>query len=358
MTANSSPIPLAEEANALAARIDDAADIDALAGLAPEIRQLGMALLGLDAGAGFVTGILSTLNDRLATRVIVLIKPRHRLPAAGWCWLNMGSEGRGEQTFVTDQDNGLVFSAADHAEARALRPFLLAMAREVNAALDACGFPLCKGGIMAGNEKWCLSLQEWQQHFGGWILTPEPEALLNATIFFDLRPQFGDVTLAQYLRQYLQRLAPQANGFLHMMAANAVAVSPPLGRIRDLVGDQQKGGMIDLKTYGSRLFVDAARVLGLAAGSAAVGTVERLREAGAARGISPSDIKASILAFRHLQRIRLLDQYAKIQRGEQADNLLAPESLDPVDRQTLVECLKQARRLQYALQRSFSLEGL
>jgi CBS domain-containing protein len=358
MVAGLSPIPLAEEAKALAARIAGATDIDTLAGLAPAVHQLGMALLDLDAGAGFVAGILSTLNDRLATRVITLIKPRHRLPAAGWCWLNMGSAGRGEQTFVTDQDNGLVFSATDHAEARALRPILLAMAREVNAALDACGFPLCRGGIMAGNEKWCLSLQEWQRHFSGWILTPEPEALLNATIFFDLHPQFGDATLAQDLRQYLQRLAPQADGFLHMMAANAIAVAPPLGRIRDLVGDQRKGGMIDMKTYGSRLFVDAARVLGLAAGSAAVGTVARLREAGAVRGISPLDIKASILAFRQLQRIRLADQHAKIRRGAPADNLLAPDSLDPVDRQTLVECLKQVRRLQYALQRSFGLAGL
>lgn len=358
MNAGASPIPLADDAKALAERIDGAPGIDVLARIAPEVRQFGMALLDLDAGAGFVTGVLSSLNDRLASRVIAVIKPRHRLPAAGWCWLNLGSEGRGEQTFVTDQDNGLVFSAADHAEARALRPFLLAMAREVNAALDACGFPLCKGGIMAGNEKWCLSLQEWQQHFASWILTPEPEALLNATIFFDLRPQFGDATLAQTLRQYLQRLAPQANGFLHMMAGNAVAVSPPLGRIRDLVGDQRQGGLIDLKTYGSRLFVDAARVLGLAAGSAAVGTVERLREAGPARGISPPDITASVLAFRHLQRIRILDQHAKIRRGEAADNLIAPDSLDPVDRQMLVECLKQARRLQYALQRSFGLEGL
>jgi CBS domain-containing protein len=358
MTSGSSPIPLAEEAKVLAASIDDAPDVDALASLAPEIRQLAVALLDLDAGAGFVTHILSELNDCLTARVLTLVKPRHRLPAAGWCWLNMGSEGRGEQTFVTDQDNGLVFSASDHAEARALRPFLVAMAKEVNAALDACGFPLCKGGIMAGNDKWCLSLQEWQQHFSGWILTPEPEALLNATIFFDMRPHFGDETLAHSLRQYLQRLAPQANGFLHMMAANAVAVSPPLGRVRDLVGDQEQGGMIDLKTYGSRLFVDAARVLALAAGSAAVGTVTRLREAAPARGINARDVAASVLAFQHLQRIRLLDQHAKMGRGEPADNLLSPDSLNPLDRQILVECLKQARRLQHALQRTFRLEGI
>lgn len=358
MSADPSPIPLADEAESLAARIDDAHGIDELTGLAREIRRLGMALFDLDAGAGFVTAILSALNDRLAGRAIALTVPRYRLPPAAWCWLSMGSEGRGEQTFVTDQDNGLVFHAADHAEAKALRPHFLAMAQDVNAALDACGFPLCKGGIMAGNERWCLSLQEWQKHFAHWILTPEPEALLNATIFFDLRPLFGDAGLAQRLREYLQKTAPQNNGFLHMMAANAVAVAPPLGRIRDLVGDPRHGGLIDLKALGSRLFVDAARVLALATGSAAVATVERLREAGPARGVSPKDVTASVLAFRQLQRIRLLDQHAKIMRGQAADNRLAPEGLDPVDYRILVECLKQARRLQYALERSFSLEGL
>jgi len=358
MTATPSVMPLADEVADLALRIDCAPDVGALAGLASEIRGVAIALIEQDAGAGILTQVMSTLNDGVSRRIIALVVPRHRLPAAGWCWLTLGSEGRSEQTFVTDQDNGLVFSAADHAEARMLRPLFLAMAQEVNGALDACGMPLCKGGIMAGNEQWCLSVEEWQRSFSTWILTPEPQALLNATIFFDFRAQYGDESLALALRQHLQRLAPQAAGFLHMMAANAVAVEPPLGRLRDFVSQEGQQGRVDLKKHGSRLFVDATRVFALSAGIAPVGTVPRLRESVMAARLNGQDMAAAVLAFRHLQRIRLLDQHRKLAAGQMPDNLLDPDTLNALDRRILVESLKQARRLQHALRQTFRLEGL
>jgi CBS domain-containing protein len=351
-------MPLADEVAELERRIAGAPDIGTLAALASEIRGLAIALIEQDAGAGILTQVMSALNDSLSRRTIALVVPRHRLPAAGWCWLTLGSEGRGEQTFVTDQDNGLVFSAADHGEARMLRPLFLAMAQDVNAALDTCGVPLCKGGIMAGNEQWCLSVEEWLRHFSTWMLTPEPQALLNATIFFDLRAQHGDPSLALALRQHLQRLAPQAAGFLHMLAANAVAVEPPLGRLRDFVSAEGQAGRVDLKKHGSRLFVDAARVLGLSAGLASVGTVQRLRESVMAARLNGQDMAAAVLAFRHLQRIRLLDQHRKLGAGQVPDNLLDPDSLNSLDRRILVESLKQARRLQHSLRQTFRLEGL
>jgi CBS domain-containing protein len=54
--------------------------------------------------------------------------------------------------------------------------------------------------------------------------------------------------------------------FLRMLAANALTVSPPLGKIRDFVTDDdpEHPGTIDLKKYGVRLFIDAARVFALA----------------------------------------------------------------------------------------------
>jgi CBS domain-containing protein len=349
-------LPLADDAAALAGRLA-AADQGSLPGLAGEVRRLAVDLIEADAGAGLLTQAIAGLNDRLTSRLLELAARRHRLPAAAWCWLSMGSEGRGEQTFATDQDNGLVFSAADHAEARALRPLYHGFAREVNEVLDACGFPLCQGGIMAGNDKWCLSFDEWRQHFTNWVLTPEPEALLNATIFFDFRPLHGELALALELRRHVQRLAPQAAGFLHMMAANAVAVTPPLGLLRDFVTDESQPGRVDLKKYGSRLFVDAARVLALAAGLAPVATVDRLRQAGAAMRFNEGDVAAAVLAFQHLQRIRLLDQHRKLAAGSAADNLIDPDSLNPFDRRVLVESLKQAKRLQQSLQQHFRLEG-
>jgi CBS domain-containing protein len=268
----------------------------------------------------------------------------------------MGSEGRFEQTFATDQDNGLVFSAADHGEAAELRRLFVAFAREVNKVLADCGFPLCAGGIMAGNDQWCLSVPEWRRHFTAWIHTPEPEALLNATIFFDLRGLYGDLDLAATLRGYLQTLAPPAAGFLRMLASNALDVAPPLGTLRDFAFDEGHPGRIDLKKHGARLFVDAARVLALAAGVAAVNTPARLRAAQPVLRLSADDTDSAVGAFRCLQRIRLQVQHRALAAGEPAENLIDPDRLNRFDRRLLMESLKQARRLQVTLKHTFRID--
>ncbi|MFX9665230.1 DUF294 nucleotidyltransferase-like domain-containing protein, partial [Acinetobacter baumannii] len=73
-----------------------------------------------------------------------------------WCWLAFGSEGRMEQTFCTDQDNGLVFDAPPGLAADSVRPALLRVASDINRALAQLGFPLCEGGVMAGQPRCCL----------------------------------------------------------------------------------------------------------------------------------------------------------------------------------------------------------
>ncbi|MDO8931897.1 MAG: DUF294 nucleotidyltransferase-like domain-containing protein, partial [Rhodocyclaceae bacterium] len=224
--------PLGAQLSALARRIDAAGDMPALVALAPEIRAVGIGLVAADAGAVLATRVLTELNDRLGAHVVALVGRQHRLPAASWCWLSFGSAARGEQTFVTDQDNGLVFSAAGSGEAQAMRQLFQPFCRAVNEALDACGFPLCTGEIMAGNPSWCLSLDEWRERFSGWIRTPDPEALLNATIFFDFRTLYGNDALAKALRKWLLDMTANAKLFLRFMAENAVKATPPLGMIR------------------------------------------------------------------------------------------------------------------------------
>lgn len=139
-----------------------------------------------------------------------------------------------EQTLTTDQDNGLVFSAADDGEARDLRELFLPFTRAVNQALAECGFPLCDGEVMAGNPRWCLSIAEWQTNFGAWVRTPEPEALLNAAIFFDFRALAGDAALArEYARRARRTHARQCDLPPHddRLRARGTAAAGPVARL-------------------------------------------------------------------------------------------------------------------------------
>ena len=336
----------------LVRRCMGARDIATLAALSGEIRAVAMEMLREGAGSSLIARTLSALNDALSGRAIGLVALQHRLPSVNWCWLAFGSEGRGEQTFITDQDNGIVFSALDTAEAKALRPHFLAFASEVNQALAECGFPLCSGGIMAGNPDCCLSAAEWQARFVAWIRTPEPQALLNATIYFDFRHLLGHAELATSLRAYLVRALNGAETFLRMLADNALVVEPPLGILRDFVAHD---GKIDLKKYGARLFVDAARVIGLTCPVS--GTVERLRHATTAGTLSVDDGEASISAFRALQGIRLTVQLGRKDEDGADNNEVELGRLNGFDRQVLHESLKQARMLQQRLKVIYRIEG-
>ncbi len=339
-------LALENDLNALAA-------LDEAPRLAERIDEFLRDLAARDLSGRLLTRLISAFNDRLSLRVIELTARRHRLPAVSWCWLALGSEGRHEQTFISDQDNGLVFSAADRHEADALRQLFLPFAQDVNRRLADCGFTLCTGGIMAGNPLWCLSLDEWRQQFFEWVRRPEPQALLNATIFFDLRPLHGDADLGETLRSLLLSLTVETPAFLHLMATNALQASVPLNFRGEVAGESgESGEQVDLKKFGSRIFVDAARIFALSGGARAVNTSARLRDAGLAAGLQADEIVAVDAAFSHILRLRLGHQ---IGAGPEGGNGVPLASLNDVDRAILKESLKQARRLQQRLKLNYGL---
>jgi len=342
-------------ASDLVAAILAARDIPALVALAADVRAFAKRLLAERVGAEAICQRISALNDLLTLQVIELTAGGFELPYVPWCWLVFGSEGRLEQTLATDQDNGLIFAAASADEAATLRAAFLPFARAVNEALDACGFPLCKGNIMASNPAWCLSLAEWQSAFGNWMQEGQPEALLNSTIFFDFRVLYGQESLASELREWLLARAPRHPIFLRALVANSMNWESPLNWRQSFRYDGNKDfpHTIDLKLHGSRPFVDAARIYALAKGVPDTNTVERLRAAGSAVGMPAHETAALVDAFYHVQRLRLEHQVGA--SGHEAPNRIDPDHLHELDRYILKESLKQARNLQQRLARDYAL---
>ena len=333
--------------------IESAADIEALQRASRDIRQLALNLLAQGIGAEQLTQFISALNDALTRRILELNLDRHDLYGIEYAWLAFGSEGRHEQTLSTDQDNGIVFRVADGYKVDEARQRLLAFARTVNDDLAACGFPLCKGNIMASNPELCLTLDEWKSRFGDWIREPDPQALLNASIFFDFRVLYGNERFGDQLRSALNKGAKGNSAFLRMMAANALKVLPPLGRIRDFVVEDD--GTIDLKKSGARLFVDVARILALRTGVESSSTVQRLRQGSTKIGMSLEEVSAIIDGFNFIQLLRLRSQHLETEHDSADDNRIDPESLNELDRRILKEAFRQARKLQLRLKLDYQL---
>ncbi len=339
---------------AISGAIRGARDMEGLVAAADDIRRLAGRMLAEGAAAEPLTQLISSLNDHLTVRILELTQMEFTLPKVGWCWLSFGSEGRFEQTLSTDQDNGLIFAAGGQAH-EALRLAFLPFARAVNERLAACGFPLCKGNIMAGNPELCLSAEEWRQKFHGWLQAGNPQALLNATIFFDFRPLYGDEGLTDDLRAWLLGTAAGSALFLRLMAENALRVAPPLGMLRDFAYEKSDAfpHTLDLKASGSRLFVDVARILALANGVGATGTDERLRALAERGKLGRDDIGAIIDGFFYIQQLRLRQQQTGTPEG--MGNRVDPDSLNELDRYILKEAFKQAKKLQTRLQLEYRL---
>lgn len=334
-----------------------AADVDTLQAAAGDIRRFARNLLGQGVGARQLTELISHLNDVLAERLVTLLAQAHGVDLARACWLAFGSEGRGEQTIATDQDNGIVFDSDDPERER---PALLAFAREVNDALDACGYPLCKGNIMASNPDCCLTQQEWLARFGHWMDHGAPEDLLNASIYFDFRPLAGAAALAQPMRALVLQQAARNPRFMKQMADNALRNAPALSWIGAIDTTERDGqAVVDLKLHGTAIYVDAARLYALAHGVGASGTRARFEAAAAAMGAAAREAEAWTGGFEVLQMLRLRVQLdaasrAAVDASDGNPNLLDVNALNDIDRRMLKESLRVARKLQQRIELDYS----
>ena len=186
------------------------------------------------------------INDHLVCRVLSLVEEALResggdTPVA-YCWLALGSEGRREQTLVTDQDNALVYADVPGREDAAAEYFPR-LGERVCTWLKEVGVEYCDGDVMASNGEWCQPLSAWKEYFRKWVRVPEPEAVLNSSIFFDFREVHGDAALAAELRGHVaQLLAPRPGMFFNLLAQAVVDKELPVGLF----------GRISVETRGSR----------------------------------------------------------------------------------------------------------
>ncbi|MGB4117927.1 MAG: DUF294 nucleotidyltransferase-like domain-containing protein [Polaromonas sp.] len=335
----------------LSSSLRQAPDVDALKALAPDIRKFAERLLGQGIQARQLTGLISHLNDLLTQRLLDLLATQHGLDKSQACWLALGSEGRDEQTIATDQDNALVLNdvLVDELPQDQTQRWL-AFAHDANQALHACGYPLCKGNIMASNPELCLTATRWQERFAQWIGYGTPEDLLNASIFFDLRPLWGNASLAEALRHSITTKAAPTPRFLKMLALNALERTAPLTWTGAI--ETHDDGTVDLKLRGTAIFVDAARLYALANSIAATNTRERLLAVGQALAVKPREYEGWIGAFEFLQMLRLRVQtdIAEGRGDPDHPNRIEVRSMNTIDRRILKESLRLMSELQQRMQ--------
>lgn len=332
--------------------IEAAKNLDDLSLSLVQIKKLAKNMMLQGVAIEQLTHLISHLNDQIVRSVINLRFSAHpEVENIDFSWIAMGSEGRDEQLFYTDQDNGIIFKDTD--DRASTRATLLAFARDVNHDLDKLGFPLCTGNIMAMNPECCLSDAEWRQRFADWINNPNPEALLNATIFFDFKGIAGNITIAQQLRNWLTQHATSQGLFLRFLTQNALRNRPPLGLIKDF--STRSDGTINLKFNGAAIIVDIARILALEHGSTATNTVERLTEVMDKSDLQKKQIQGCIETFAFIQLIRMKHHFELEDKGLELSNNIDPKKLNDLSTRVLREGFRLMRNIQNALAHKYRL---
>lgn len=292
-----------------------------------------------------LTEVITEINDRLTARLLTLAEahqrgehPDHAVDLR-WTWLALGSKGRREMGLTGDQDNALIYEdPGGPAEQAQAEKWFGAIARRVVMGLAACGFTLCKGGVMATNPKWLQPLARWKRIFRDWIGEPEPMALMHSSIFFDLRPLYGHTELARELTDDLRGALRRERGVLTFLTHNALIFRPPLSFFRRFVVDRsgEYRNSFDLKLHGLTPVVDMARVLALdACYLDSSNTFDRLEYAGKYLDGASTIASSAVDALRYLHDMRLAHHLHQIEAGEKPDNHINPETLSKTQQQIL-----------------------
>jgi CBS domain-containing protein len=324
-----------------------------LAAAQQRISGLLPLLLREGAKASHVTRVVAEINDRLIVKILQFAEAKLGPPAVPYCWVVLGSEGRREQTFKTDQDNALIY--ADSGDESHCRNYFAQFAAFAQEALAVCGYPPCTGNYMASNPRWRQPLQVWLNYFHAWITEAALHDTEDALLFFDMRPVAGDFSLFQTLNVRVRELLKDAGLFKSVLACISVTHKPPLGFFRNFVLERsgEHKNQLDLKLFGTGPIVNAARIFALEAGIEQTNTSDRLAALPWTPEEDPSIFQDLNEAFEFLTLLRIDCQLRQVREGQSVSNYVTPDALTHLQRSLLKEAFRSIARAQALIEGRF-----
>jgi CBS domain-containing protein len=332
---------------ALIREITTAPDSAALAIIVKRIPELLVQLVGAQNSHQTVTRLITDIADATTRRLLALAEAKLGPPPVPYLWLACGSQGRQEQTGISDQDNCLIL---DDAVTPPDDAYFAALAQFVSDGLDEAGYFYCPGDMMATNIKWRQPQRVWRDYFRRWIAIPNPEAQMLASVMFDLRPIGGSEALFANLQEETLAAAAQNSIFMAHMVSNSLKHQTPLGLFRGFatVRSGEHKNTIDLKHNGVVPVVDLGRIYALKGQLTVANTRARLLAAIEAGAVSASGGRDLLDAYDMIADTRLSHQAAQIRRGEKPDNFMAPADLSDFERSHLRDAFVVVKTMQNA----------
>ncbi|MGY5581924.1 DUF294 nucleotidyltransferase-like domain-containing protein [Vibrio cincinnatiensis] len=327
-----------------------------LVSLVPQRQAVFDALHSASVAPTIIQQMMTLIADAFNKRLLQLAEREFGPPPMEYAWFAAGSQARQEMHLNSDQDNGIILAREANQNERA---YFHKLAQFVCHGLDACGYPFCPGEMMANQARWCVSLEQWQKNFRQWVVLPEPQSLLDISVFLDMRFLYGAKPLVEALNQTLLTCVRGNQRFLSIMVANSLRVSPPLGLFRQFVltkdGDNRQ--VLNIKQQAVNLLVELARIYALNAGCFVPETHKRLACAAKLGVISHGSKQELQEALNFINQVRFHHQGEQVQHGQPLNNQIAPGELTAFERSHLKDAFRIIARYQEAAKQRYHAGG-
>ena len=313
------------------------------------------SLITSGAQARNLTRFITTISDTILNKLLEFTLQELGPPPAKFVFMILGSEGRDEQTLKTDQDNAIIFEDVPENKLENVKAYFLAFGEKICGLLDEAGYAFCTGDNMAKNPQWCQPLSQWKQYFSSWIHSAEGEDLLRASIFFDFRGAYGDMTLIDNLRQHLFATLEGWSGFFRHLAENALYFRPPIGLFRNFLVESkgEHKDKFDIKAAMVPI-VDFARIYALKNRIEETNTLERLHQLRIKQVLQQKQYEELEKAYSFLLQTRFVRQVTAImdEKGK-PDNYVNPKKLTRIEQKMLKEIFIRIGKFQSQVEAEF-----
>jgi CBS domain-containing protein len=295
--------------------------------------------------ASEATAIYSTVLDAIQRRVLSLVlQATPELDEAEVTWLLLGSNARREPTPGSDIDSAVVFAESVDTPARAAA-YRAAFA-EVAVALRAAGLRVDEHGATPSSPEFARTRPEWRRAAQQWLASPlDNQGMLMASLLIDGRPIQGDPAASVVGEVFAD--AREHPGTMRLLVQESLSHKAQLRSVRDVLAG--RGGTFDLKQHALRPVVEIARWAALGVRATGLSTRSRLAAASGSMLLPTEQARTLIEVFEVLQRVRLRQQLAQLERGEDVTDVVWMRRLAPLDRSLIAQSVREISTVQKRL---------
>jgi len=344
-------------ASLLISEIQNADIVQDIFPLQKRVPSLVKVLSDSGANSKIICRKISTITDSILKKLISFAVRELGDPPLEFSFITLGSEGREEQTLLTDQDNAIIYEdpkgGKDAAEAA---KYFLKLGELVCTWMDKSGYTFCPGEMMAMNPKWNKPVSEWKKYFKNWITKSTPEDLLKVSIHFDFRPVHSGDILTGELREFIGSLIAENPSFLQYISRNALLYKPPIGFFGKILLESggEKPSTFNIKDS-IHLIVNFARIYALKYNLSETNTLNRLYQLNKVGELTDSSFREMDEVYDYLMRTRFRHQVEAIKNNAKPDNNINPKELTELEQHMLKYIFSQINNFQKKL--SFDFTG-